>query len=64
MKSGMKYLIEAFYRSIVEDTPVPIPYREILLTARIMDAIFAQLGAKQAQTEARVTVALHSRQAG
>ncbi len=43
MKSGMKYLIEAFYRSIIEDGPVPIPYREILLTARMMDAIFAQL---------------------
>jgi predicted dehydrogenase len=43
MKSGMKFLIEHFYRSIVEDTPVPIPYREILLTAKIMDAIFAQL---------------------
>ena len=40
MKAGMKYLIESFYRSIVEDTPVPIPYREILLTARIMDAIW------------------------
>ena len=25
MKSGMKYLIEAFYRSIVEDTPCPFP---------------------------------------
>ena len=44
-KSGMKYLIESFYRSIVEGTPVPIPYREILLTARIMDTIFDQLGA-------------------
>ena len=40
MDSGMKYLIESFYRSIREDAPVPIPYREILLTARIMDAIF------------------------
>jgi predicted dehydrogenase len=45
VKSGMKYLIEAFYRSIVEGTPVPIPYREILLTAAIMDAIFDQLAA-------------------
>jgi predicted dehydrogenase len=45
MKSGMKYLIESLYRSITEGTPVPIPYREILLTARIMDAIFAQLAA-------------------
>ncbi len=43
LKSGMKYLIEAFYSSIVEGTSVPIPYREILLTARIMDRIFAQL---------------------
>jgi hypothetical protein len=44
-KAGMKYLIETFYRSIVEGVPVPIPYREILLTARIMDSIFAQLDA-------------------
>jgi predicted dehydrogenase len=43
MKSGMKYLIESFYRSITENLPVPIPYREILLTAKIMDSIFAQL---------------------
>jgi predicted dehydrogenase len=43
MKSGMKYLIESFYRSIVEGTPEPISQREILLTARIMDSIFAQL---------------------
>ena len=43
MKSGMKYLIESFYRSILDRTPPPIPYREILLTARIMDSIFAQL---------------------
>jgi predicted dehydrogenase len=43
MKGGMKYLIESFYRSIIEDTPVPVPYREILLTARIMDDIFVQL---------------------
>ena len=45
MKSGMKYLIESFYKSIVNDAPVPIPYREILLTAKIMDEIFAQLDA-------------------
>lgn len=43
MKSGMKYLIESFYRSIEQDQPPPIPYREILLTARIMDLIFAQV---------------------
>lgn len=43
MDSGIKALIEAFYRSIREDTPPPIPYREVLLTARIMDAIFEQI---------------------
>lgn len=43
MKSGMKYLIESFYRSIVENAPVPIPYREIVLTSWIMDRIFEQL---------------------
>jgi predicted dehydrogenase len=43
MKSGMKYLIEAFYCSIREGAPDPIPAREILLTARIMESIFIQL---------------------
>jgi predicted dehydrogenase len=43
MKSGMKYLIESFYRSITEGEPLPIPHREILLAASIMDSIFAQL---------------------
>src|SRR5262245_1132497 len=46
MKSGMKYLIESFYRSILHDTPPPIPYRDILMTASIMDAVFAQLRAR------------------
>jgi predicted dehydrogenase len=45
MDSGMKYLIEAFYRSIQKGAPLPISYREILLTSRIMDSIFAQLDA-------------------
>lgn len=43
LDSGMGYLIRSFYRSILEDGPVPIPYREIVLTAKIMDAIFDQL---------------------
>jgi predicted dehydrogenase len=51
MKSGMKYLIEKFYRSIAEDKPLPIPYREIILTARIMDSIFAQLNAQAAAVQ-------------
>jgi hypothetical protein len=46
MKSGLKHLIEAFYRSIGEGAAVPIPYRQIVLTARIMDAIFDQVSAR------------------
>jgi hypothetical protein len=40
---GMKELIERFYNSIREGGELPIPYREIILTARIMDEIFAQI---------------------
>jgi len=43
MKSGMKYLAESFYQSIVRDAPLPIPYEEILRVSRIMDAIFQKL---------------------
>jgi predicted dehydrogenase len=42
MKSGMKVLIEGLYESVRGNAPVPIPYGEILRTARIMDAVFAQ----------------------
>ena len=40
---GMKELIERFYNSIRTGGPPAIPYREIILTARIMDEIFAQI---------------------
>jgi predicted dehydrogenase len=40
---GMKELIERFYNSIRLGGPPPIPHREIVLTARIMDEIFAQI---------------------
>lgn len=43
MKSGMKYLIESFYQHIEGNAEAPIPYREILLTTRIMAKIFAQV---------------------
>lgn len=43
MNYGKRQLISRFYRSIIEQTPVPIPYREILLTSRIMDTIFNQI---------------------
>ena len=42
-KAGMKYLIESFYRSILNTAPEPIATREILLTATLMDRIFLQL---------------------
>jgi hypothetical protein len=60
MKSGMKYLIESFYRSIEKGTPAPIPYREILLTAHIMDAIFLQLDLSHvtSSTGSQLSVAL------
>lgn len=46
---GMKGLMERFYNSIRKGDPLPIPYREILLTARIMDEIFAQIGGRKAE---------------
>jgi predicted dehydrogenase len=40
---GMKELIERLYNSIQIGGDPPIPYREIMLTARIMDEIFARI---------------------
>ncbi len=48
---GMKTLIERFYRSIRGEGPLPIPYREILLTARIMDEVFGQIYPKCVASE-------------
>lgn len=58
MKSGMKYLIENFYRSIAQGLPPPISYREILLTAKVMDEIFIQLNEKRS-TDVSSQAALH-----
>jgi predicted dehydrogenase len=49
MKSGMKFLIESFYRSIREGAPLPITPREILTTARVMEEIFQQLNERPAR---------------
>jgi predicted dehydrogenase len=38
--AGMKDLIERFHRSVADGGAPPIPYREVLLTARIMDEVF------------------------
>jgi predicted dehydrogenase len=43
----MKVLIQTFYRSITNGSALPIPYKEILRTSRIMDAIFSQLSSTQ-----------------
>ena len=51
MKSGMKFLMESFYRSVATDAPPPIPYREIILTSRIMESVFSQIGPPLARTE-------------
>jgi predicted dehydrogenase len=42
-ESGIYFLIKSFYQSIRENSPLPIPYRDIILTASIMDKIFDQL---------------------
>jgi predicted dehydrogenase len=49
MKSGMKFLMECFYRSVRDGAPLPITYREIITTSRVMDCIFSQLTARQSQ---------------
>jgi predicted dehydrogenase len=41
--AGMSRLLSLFYESILHDTPVPIPYREILRVSEIMDDISAQV---------------------
>ncbi len=50
MDAGMGHLIQSFHDAIRNDSPVPIPYREILLTATIMDEIFAQLASRSADS--------------
>jgi predicted dehydrogenase len=43
MQEGLKNLTRLFYRSIAENSVVPIAYRDIILTTRIMDEIFRQV---------------------
>ena len=54
--SGMKELIERFYNSIRSGSPAPVPYREIILTARIMDEIFAQIYGGQKPEDKQKTI--------
>jgi len=41
--AGMKYLIESFYNAVNGKDELPIPYRQIILTSRLMDNIFSSL---------------------
>ena len=43
-ESGIHFLIGSFYRSLAENTPLPVPYRDILITSRIIDLTLEQLG--------------------
>lgn len=41
--AGLNKLLSLFYESILHDTPVPIPYAEMLRVSQIMDEITAQV---------------------
>jgi predicted dehydrogenase len=41
--AGLQRLIRLFYDSIVDDGPVPIPYRDIVRVSGILDEIFRQV---------------------
>jgi predicted dehydrogenase len=49
---GMKELIERFYETIRSGGEPPVPYREIVSVARIMDEIFAQIYPERIQSSA------------
>ena len=52
MDFGRKHLIQAFYRAVKHNEPVPIPYGEIVRISKIMDDIFAQLDGGRGTTQA------------
>jgi predicted dehydrogenase len=45
-EAGLLTLMSGFYKSVEKGDPLPLPYREILLTSRIMDAAFEQIAVK------------------
>ena len=63
MKDGMKQLIAEFYQAI-EGGPDPIPYHEIVRTARIMDSIFAQIESRRLENVNRPLYAASGRDSG
>jgi predicted dehydrogenase len=45
--AGLKTLIESFYHSVLSNAPLPLSYREILLTSKIMDDVFTQINSQK-----------------
>ena len=45
--AGLNHLIGRFYESILNGTPPPIPYRELLWVYGVIDQVFAQISAPQ-----------------
>ena len=45
--AGMKELIERFHAAAMGGGEPPVPYREVLLTARLMDTVFEQIGVER-----------------
>lgn len=52
--AGLSYLLEAFYRSIIHDTPPPIPYRDIMKVAEWIDDIVDQIEPNSVRSSARL----------
>lgn len=46
--AGLGFLIDAFYDSIRQDGPVPVPYDDLLKVAAMSDAVFARLHEQEA----------------
>lgn len=49
--TGLRVLMESFYEAVSCGKPLPISYREILLTSRIMDDIFDQISHSPTRTD-------------
>lgn len=47
--AALKRLIASFYRAVEKNEPLPLSYREIILTSKIMDAIFVQIKEQNSQ---------------
>jgi hypothetical protein len=45
--AGMNRLISSFYESILNNTPPPIPYSQLLWVCSVTDEVFSQIGAME-----------------